>query len=124
AARTRIERLAESVQMVKSLFAEKPVTFSGQHYQITNLVGLPKPRQQPHPPILIGGGGRSILSLAAREANIVGLAPRVPDATGSARHSLSGAATLQKVDWIRAAAGDRFEDLEINLYFGASVMVT
>ena len=122
-ARTRIERLAESVQVLKALFGEGAATFTGRHYQITDLAGLPKPTQQPHPPILIGGGGRSILSLAAREADIVGLAPRVVGARADP-NSLSVAGTLQKLEWIKAAGGERFAHLELNIYFGASVMVT
>ena len=59
--------------MLKGLFADGPFTFSGEHYQVTELDGMPKPVQRPHPPFLIGGGGPKILGLAAREAQIVGI---------------------------------------------------
>lgn len=77
--------------------------------------GYPKPVQDPIP-ILIGGGGRRLLSMAAREAHIVGLAPRV--ATGSAAdfRSLTAEAADEKLAWIREAAGERFESLEVNTY--------
>jgi len=76
--------------------------------------------QQPHPPLFIGGGGRRVLTLAGAQADIIGLAPRLmpgdqrepkPDAW-----SLTAAATEEKINWVRAAAGDRFDQLEINTY--------
>ena len=79
--------------------------------------GRPKPVQRPHPPFLIGGGGRRLLTLAAREAQIVGLAPRIGSGTGSGdAHSITLAATEEKLGWVREAAGDRFDDLEFNTY--------
>ena len=114
---TRIERLGEALTVMKGLFADGPVEFTGKHYEIRGLDGTPKPVQRPHPPILIGGGGRRILSLAAREADIVGLnfnlhggridASVGPD--GTAEH------TAEKISWIREAAGDRFDDLELQV---------
>ena len=62
--------------MLKGCFADGPFSFAGEHYTITDHDGQPKPVQQPHPPLFIGGGGERVLTLAAREADIVGLAPR------------------------------------------------
>ena len=114
---TRIDRLAEAVTVLKGLFADGRVDFHGDHYEVHGLEGSPKPVQRPHPPLLIGGGGRRILSLAAREADIVGLnfnlhggridASVGPD--GTAEH------TAEKIGWIREAAGDRFDDLELQV---------
>jgi alkanesulfonate monooxygenase SsuD/methylene tetrahydromethanopterin reductase-like flavin-dependent oxidoreductase (luciferase family) len=78
--------------------------------------GRPKPHQRPHPPFLIGGGGRRLLRYAAREAQIVGLAPRIPHPARPDVASCLAAATEEKVAWIREAAGDRFAELEINTY--------
>jgi probable F420-dependent oxidoreductase len=118
---TRIDRLAESVAVLKALFGDGPVTFAGKHYQITGLDGGPSVVQRPHPPIIIGGGGQRVLSLAAREADIVGINANLQ--RGTAEHpdtarSLSADATDQKLAWVRAAAGDRFADLEIQQYAG------
>ena len=66
----RSARLAEAVTVLKGLFADETLTYAGSHYRITELDGLPKPVQRPHPPFLIGGGGRRTLSLAGREAQI------------------------------------------------------
>ncbi len=112
----RQARLAESITVLKGLFAAGPFSFRGGHYTITELDGYPKPVQRPHPPFLIGGGGRRTLELAAREAQIVGLAPRIGANRRVDAHSLTLEATREKLAWVRAAAGDRFGDLELNVY--------
>jgi probable F420-dependent oxidoreductase len=112
---TRVERLEEAVTIIKRLLAGERVTFAGRHYTIADLEGRPTPVQRPHPPIAIGGGGRRTLSLAAREASIVGLGPRARrDGSGLDLNDLSDAATREKLEWVRAAAGERFDSLEIN----------
>ena len=112
---TRIERLEEAVTIIKGLLAGERVTFAGRHYTIADLEGRPTPVQRPHPPIAIGGGGRRTLTLAAREASIVGLVPRARrDGSGLDMTDLSDAATREKLEWVRAAAGDRFDSLEIH----------
>ena len=79
--------------------------------------GGPAVVQAPHPPFLIGGGGRRILTLAAREAAIVGLAPRISSDTGRGDPwSITLAATEEKIGWVRDAAGDRFGELTFNVY--------
>jgi probable F420-dependent oxidoreductase len=113
---TRIDRMEESVQILKGLWREGPFTFSGRHYQIQALEGHPKPLQRPHPPIMIGGGGQRLLAIAGREANIVGLAPRVPSPDRINPRTLTAAATSEKVQWVREAAGPRFAEIEINTY--------
>ena len=116
----RVARLAEAVAVLKGCFAPGPFSFAGEHYRITGHDGHPKPAQSPHPPLFLGGGGRRSLTLAAREADIVGLAPRPGDP-----YSYTAAATDEKVGWVREAAGDRFADLELNAYpSGGPVVVT
>jgi probable F420-dependent oxidoreductase len=75
--RVRQARLAESIAVLKGLFTEAPFSFAGEHYTITDYTAGPVPIQRPHPPFFIGGGGRRTLTLAGREADIVGLAPRI-----------------------------------------------
>src|SRR4051794_15610382 len=67
----RIERLAESLAVVKGLLAGGKFSFAGRYYSVTRHPGTPAAVQRPRPPILVGGGGRRILSLAGREADIV-----------------------------------------------------
>ena len=116
----RVARLAEAVAVLKGCFGDEPFSLAGEHYRITGHDGLPKPVQRPHPPIMVGGGGRRTLTLAAREADVVGLAPRPNDP-----RSFTAAATEEKLRWVREAAGDRFADLELNVYpSGGPVVVT
>ena len=111
----RQARLAESIAVLKGLFSGESFSFAGEHYTITDYSAEPIPVQRPHPPFFIGGGGRRTLALAGRQADIVGLAPRIRNATLDA-HSLTLAATREKIDWVREAAGARFDALEFNIY--------
>jgi probable F420-dependent oxidoreductase len=115
-ASVRVSRLEETIQVVKGLFAKEPFTYSGHYYTVTNLEGFPKPVQRPHPPLLIGGAGKQLLTLAAREASIVSIgAKALGDGTGLDATDTTQAAARQKVEWIRQAAGERFQQLELNI---------
>ena len=61
--------------ILKGLFSDEPFSFAGEHYTVTSLQGRPTPVQRPRPPIMIGGGGKKVLSVAARQADIVQLMP-------------------------------------------------
>ena len=123
----RIKRLTEAITILKGCFAEGPFSFSGEYYVITGHDGAPKPTQRPHPPIFLGGGSKRLLTLAAREAQIIGLAPRLVqgDLPRVDARSLTAAATEEKIRWIREAADDRFGELELNTYpSGGPTVVT
>ena len=125
----RVARLTEAVTILKRAFGDGPFDFQGEHYTITALDGQPKPVQRPHPPFFIGGGGQRVLTLAGREADTVGLAPRVLPGEGPRARtdprSLTLAAAEEKIGWAKAAAGDRAHALEFNVYpSGSPVMVT
>ena len=113
---TRVARMAEAVTVIKGCFAEGPFSFHGEHYEITEYDGTPTPAQKPHPPFFIGGGGRRTLTLAGREAQIVGLAPRILGEQRADPTSLTWAAAEEKIGWVREAAADRFDDLVFNVY--------
>ena len=113
---TRVARLEESIAVLKGAFRDGPFSFAGSYYQISDYDGQPKPIQRPHPPLFIGGGGKRTLSIAAREANTVGFAPRILSGTRVDPRSLTIAATAEKLGWVREAAGARFDDLEFNIY--------
>jgi probable F420-dependent oxidoreductase len=112
----RFARMTEAVAVLKGLLGDGAFSFSGSHYTIAEMDGRPKPLQKPHPPILIGSGGRTGLEFAARNADIVGLAPRLPRPGQPDVASLMLAATAEKVEWVRNAAGERFDQLELNTY--------
>ncbi len=112
----RVGRLTEAVAIIKGCFGPEPFSFAGEHYAISDYDGHPKPVQQPHPPIFIGGGGRRTLTLAARDADIVGLAPRILGEQRVDPRSITWAATEEKLAWVRETAGDRYGDLTFNVY--------
>jgi probable F420-dependent oxidoreductase len=109
----RLERLAEAVQICKAFFAaeEETITVSGTHYQIEGLDASPRPIQRPRPPIMIGGRQKRMLALAGRQADIVGISLLDRRAPGQPEPPTFA----QKVAWVREAAGDRFDDLELHV---------
>ena len=116
-AKVRIDRFVEGLKVIKGAMAEGPFSFSGDHYTITNYNGTPKPVQAPCPPILIGGGGKRVLSIAAREADIVGInATMSAGVVGQHTFSTMTAEVVdEKVAIVREAAGARFNDIELNV---------
>ena len=117
----RIARLDESLTVIKGLMADGPFTFHGEHYTIDALDGEPTPVQRPHPPIVVGGGGPKVLALAAKHAQIVGINANLRAGQGDhpdSVRSLTAAATDEKLDRLRAAAGAGFADLEIQTLTG------
>jgi probable F420-dependent oxidoreductase len=117
----RVDRFEEALSVVKGCFSGEPFSFSGEHYTITDYTSLPKPVQQPGPPLLIGAGGKRMLSIAARHADIVGVNPnlRAGEVGLDAVQDSLVAQTRKKIGWIRDAAGDRFDSIE--LQYRASV---
>jgi len=112
----RIARLQEAVSVIKSCLRGEPFSFAGHYYRITNHQGIPKPVQSPYPPLMLAGGARRVLSFAAKEADIVAVNFSLAAGRASPQVTATGtpAATAEKIGWIRAAAGDRFEQLELN----------
>ena len=116
---TRIAKLTEAIAVLKGCFGDEKFSFAGEHYTITDFDALPLPVQRPHPPFFLGGGGKRFLTLAAREAQVIGLAPRLVTVDGkpvSDPRSITAAATEEKIGWIKEAAGDRFAEIEFNTY--------
>jgi probable F420-dependent oxidoreductase len=114
---TRIERMEEGLKIIKGLFAGGSFSFTGKHYTIRELKGTPSPVQKPHPPILLGGGGRRMLRLAAREADIVNVNFNLGEGRINPELVRSGmaAATDEKLGWIRDAARDRADHIELSV---------
>lgn len=112
----RVARLEESVRLIKRLWAEDAATFDGQHYAVTGHTCYPKPVQSPIP-ILIGGNGRNVLELAAREANIVGFTGIFlgDDGRGVRFPHFTAEGLSERVGLVREAAGSRFGELELNV---------
>lgn len=113
----RIDRMIEGLAILKQSFADGAFSHAGKHYTITDYDALPKSVQKPHPPILIGGGGKRVLSIAAREADIVGVNFNLDQGAVNRDVMKTGDAgsTDEKIDWVRDAAGDRWDDIELNV---------
>jgi probable F420-dependent oxidoreductase len=119
AAGQRITRLDESLTIVKGLLAGTPVHYQGDFYRIDglDLDVLPTPRPS-SPRLLVGAGGRRMLRLAARHADIVGVLPAPIQNSTDSDNPIDRlpAAFDAKLGVIREAAGDRFENIEINAF--------
>jgi probable F420-dependent oxidoreductase len=111
----RVERLAEAIQVIKGCLACGRFDFQGKHYQLSGIEGWPQPVQVPFPPIVIGGGTREILTLAAREADVVSLNPVHRKGVRGQGPQLTASALAERAHWVRDAAGTRYGNLEINI---------
>jgi probable F420-dependent oxidoreductase len=113
----RFARLTESVQAYKAFMSGQPLELDGETIRWSGFSGTPMPAQQPHPPLMIGGGSRRILEFAGAEADIVSLNfnNRAGMLGPDGMNSGLAAATANKIDWIRRGAGDRFDSLELEI---------
>lgn len=120
----RIARLGESVQILQQAFAGAPIEFDGAYYRVDGLVNEPRPVRPDGIPLMIAGGGRKILSLAARHADIVGINPGLAAGVIDERAGVTAtpSATDQKLSWIREAAGDRFDQIELQTRVHAAMI--
>jgi probable F420-dependent oxidoreductase len=108
----RIAKLAEVVALVKAHWAGDELDLHGEFVNVGGYAGLPAPVQKPHPPIMIGGGRKRVLSLAAREADIVSIA-NVPFEAVNEAGLTPGEEAERRVGYVRDAAGDRLGQLDI-----------
>lgn len=120
--RVQVDRFEEAIAVLTGLWGPEPLEFQGKHYQV-HLDGQPKPSPG-GPTLLIGGGGRRMLGIAGRHADIAGISAGEITTREELRNKLTRAGDLvdDKISWVRAGAGDRFDDLELNiLTFGTEV---
>jgi len=117
--KVRIDRFVEGLAVIKGAMRPDAFSFSGDHYTITNYNGHPKPVQQPLPPILIGGGGKRVLSLAAREADIIGINGTMTTGVvgNDALFTMTAESVDEKVNIVADAArtAGRLNDIEMNI---------
>ncbi|MEY3266824.1 MAG: hypothetical protein RJA15_1270 [Actinomycetota bacterium] len=114
--KVRIDRFIEGMAIIRGAMADGPFSFSGDHYTVTNYTGWPKPVQSP-PPILIGGGGKRVLSYAAREADIIGINGTLTAGVvgPEALSTMTAQSVDEKVAIVAAAGAHRLNDIEMNI---------
>ncbi|AVH21373.1 LLM class F420-dependent oxidoreductase [Nocardia cyriacigeorgica] len=118
----RLAKLDEALTILDVLLRGQECTFQGKYYQVNGIKGTPRPRQGPRPPLCTGGGGPKMLRLAAKHADIISV---VPVTTKNGKGLLSGITmekTIEKVNLIKEAAGERFDQIELNWAITAIVI--
>ena len=114
--RIRVARLAEAIMLMKRLFTEEQVDFSGTYYTVEKAECRPKTIQRPHPPLMIAGGGPEILTLAGREADIVAIVPAGITGSGQLAKAAVTLDTMKtQVQLVRDAAGARADAIEYSM---------
>jgi probable F420-dependent oxidoreductase len=122
----RVDRFEEGVAVITGLLeSDGPFSFQGEHYTVTDHKGTPRPTQRPRPPIIIGGGGKRVLGIAGRLAEIVSINVNLRSGTAGPEAAANATpdATREKIGWVKEAAGARFDEIELNCLIGF-VMVT
>jgi alkanesulfonate monooxygenase SsuD/methylene tetrahydromethanopterin reductase-like flavin-dependent oxidoreductase (luciferase family) len=114
----RVARLAESLEIMRTMWRTGSATFCGEHYRVEDAVASPVPVTPGGPPLVIGGGSRRILTLAGRYATTVSIVPSL--AAGSIGREVAAESVVDKytdrVRWARDAAGERADDLEFQCW--------
>jgi probable F420-dependent oxidoreductase len=115
--KVRIDRFIEGMAIIRGVMKDGPFSFAGEHYTVTNYEGFPKPVQAPCPPVLIGGGGKRVLSYAAREADIIGINGTLTAGVvgPEALSTMTAEAVDEKVAIVAAAGAHRINDIEMNI---------
>lgn len=109
----RVDRLAESIRVICALFTGESLDHNGSHYTIRGLTGSPQPVQRPHPPLVVGGGGKRMLNLAGRYAQIIGVHANLRAGTAydaGVIEDMLPARMAEKIGWARRAAEEGGRD--------------
>jgi probable F420-dependent oxidoreductase len=113
----RVERLIDAVRIIrKFLSSDEPFDYEGKHFSVKGLNPFPGAVQKPVP-IMIAGAGPRMMRFAAREADIINIAPRPPIVGPTPAGSMGFGLTMaDEIALIREAAGERYPQLEISVF--------
>jgi probable F420-dependent oxidoreductase len=117
APKVRIDRMEEALEVMQGLWTQDTASFEGTHYQLRDAKCRPVPVTAGGPKLIVGGGGKRVLGVAAKYASIIGVNPELTSGTAGADAARTAVADryLQRIGWIRDAAGDRFDDIELQI---------
>jgi probable F420-dependent oxidoreductase len=110
--KVRVDRLAEVVRLLKAHWSGEQIDISGEHVRVSGYAGVPAPAQRPHPPIMIGGQKKRLLSLAGREAQIASINFIPYTQTPDGRKPWGE--MQRRLGYVRDAAGERFNEVELD----------
>lgn len=122
----RVDRMIEAVDLMQRIFSGAPVTYDGRYYTAKDLLGAPEPVQRPHPPLLIGAAERRMLTFAGKTADTVSVNRSFSTVSigGRPPRKRPDEAVADQIDWIRAGAGGRFDEIEISMEVNPPLVVT
>ncbi len=115
----RISRLDEALQIICSMWSEESTSFEGEHYTVREIAQAAELPDGQRPDLLIGGGGKRLLGLAGRHADIVGINPTLVEGkvTPDTARDLAPERVHEKIQWMRdgaSAAGRDPDEIELN----------
>ncbi len=115
--KVRIARMGEALEVMTQLWSQDAVTYSGEHYQLAGATCFPRPTTPGGPKIIVGGGGPKVLAMAAQYAHIVGVNPELTSGVAGIEAAKTANADRysERIEWIKAAAGDRFASIELQI---------
>ena len=113
----RIDRMIEAIECMKRLWTDDRASFAGEYYSLAGATCHPRPFTPGGPPICIGGGGKKVLTAAAKYASIIGVNPELTSGTAGIEAAKTAVSEryLERIEWIRSAAGDRFASIELQV---------
>jgi probable F420-dependent oxidoreductase len=115
--KVRIERMGEALDVMRQLWADDAVTYAGTHYNLKGARCFPRPASLGGPKVIVGGGGPKVLAMAAKHADIIGVNPELTSGVAGVEAAKTAIADryLERIGWIREAAGERFESIELQV---------
>lgn len=118
----RIDRMDEALGIIQRLFAGETITHQGPSYRVGGARLWPTPVQA-RIPVMLGGGGPRLLRIAGERADIVSFIPQFSAAGRPILRQATESALADKVAMVKAAAGARFDQVELSVFLGAAGML-